>query len=29
MDPAARARVLGEVAKVPLYLAAGFIAEWP
>ncbi len=29
LDPAARARVLGEVAKVPLYLAAGFIAEWP
>jgi hypothetical protein len=29
LDPAARARVLGEVTKVPLYLAAGFIAEWP
>jgi hypothetical protein len=29
LDPAARARVLGEVVKVPLYLAAGFIAEWP
>ena len=28
-DPAARERVLGEVAKVPRYLAAGFIAEWP
>jgi hypothetical protein len=27
--PAARDRVLGEVAKVPRYLAAGFIAEWP
>jgi hypothetical protein len=27
--PAARARVLGEVAKVPSYLVAGFIAEWP
>jgi len=26
---AARARVLGEVAKVPAYLAAGFIADWP
>lgn len=27
--PAARARVLGEVAKIPRYLAAGHIAEWP
>ncbi len=29
LHPAARERVLGEVAKVPRYLAAGFIAEWP
>lgn len=29
LHPAARARVLGEVAKVPRYLAAGFLAEWP
>ncbi|WP_203070360.1 YdcF family protein [Falsiroseomonas ponticola] len=29
LDPRARARVLGEVAKVPRYLAAGHIAEWP
>lgn len=29
LDAAARDRVLGEVAKVPRYLAAGFIAEWP
>lgn len=28
-DPAARARVLAEVAKVPRYLEAGFIAAWP
>ncbi|MDO9501282.1 ElyC/SanA/YdcF family protein [Falsiroseomonas sp.] len=29
LHPEARARVLGEVAKVPAYLAAGFIAPWP
>ena len=29
LHDAARARVLDEVAKVPRYLAAGFIAEWP
>jgi hypothetical protein len=29
LHPAARARVLAEVAKVPAYLAAGFIAPWP
>ena len=28
-DPRATARVMGEVSKVPRYLAAGFIAEWP
>jgi hypothetical protein len=27
--PQARARVLGEVAKIPAYLAAGFLVEWP
>ena len=29
LHPVARARVLGEVAKVPRYLAAGLLAEWP
>jgi hypothetical protein len=29
LHPQARARVLGEVAKVPRYLAAGFLAPWP
>jgi hypothetical protein len=28
-DERARERVLGEVAKIPRYLAAGFIAPWP
>jgi hypothetical protein len=29
LHDAARARVLGEVAKVPRYLEMGFIADWP
>lgn len=29
LHPQARDRVLGEVAKVPRYLAEGHIAEWP
>lgn len=29
LHEAARARVLGEVAKVPRYRAMGFIADWP
>ncbi|MBU8544352.1 MULTISPECIES: hypothetical protein [Roseomonadaceae] len=27
--PETRARVPGEVAKLPAYLAAGYIAPWP